>query len=75
MPLLFANLFSTMRASLRRRLNDEFDDGVAYDRQAWLHSFLWALKRGTHHIDLTEFREKAKRLTGAQSSMGRLLFD
>jgi hypothetical protein len=45
MPLLFANLFSTMRASLRRRLNDEFDDGVAYDRQAWLHSFLGVEKR------------------------------
>ena len=40
MPLLFADLFSAMRASLRRRSNDEFDDGVAYGWQAWLHSFL-----------------------------------
>src|SRR5258706_8749119 len=35
-PLLFADLFSAVRASLRRRSNDEFDDGVAYGRQAWL---------------------------------------
>src|SRR6266404_5588587 len=35
-PLLFADLFSAVRASLWRRSNDEFDDGVAYGRQAWL---------------------------------------
>jgi len=29
-PLLVANRFSAIRASLRRRSSDEFEDGVAY---------------------------------------------
>ena len=35
-PLLFADLSSAVRASLRSWSNDEFDDGVAYGRQARL---------------------------------------
>ncbi len=34
--VLFADLFSAVRASLRRRSNEESDDGVAYGRHAWL---------------------------------------
>ena len=35
-PLLFADLSSAVRASPRSWSNDEFDDGVAYGRQARL---------------------------------------
>jgi hypothetical protein len=35
-PLLFADLSSAVRASQKSRSNDEFDDGVAYGRQARL---------------------------------------
>jgi hypothetical protein len=35
-PLLAANPFSTMWASLRRSSSQEFDDGVAYGGQSWL---------------------------------------
>lgn len=35
-PLLFADLFSAVRASLIWWSKTEFDDGVAYGRQAWL---------------------------------------
>jgi len=47
-PLLAANPFSTMRASLRRRSSDEFEDGVAHGWQGRLrrgpvYSFFSAL--------------------------------
>jgi hypothetical protein len=35
-PLLAANPFSTMRASLRWCLSEEFEDGVTYGGQCWL---------------------------------------
>ena len=35
-PLLVANPFSTIRASLRRRSSEEFEDGVTYGGQSWL---------------------------------------
>ena len=35
-PLLVANPFSAVRASLKRWSSDEFDDGVAHGWQAWL---------------------------------------
>src|SRR3974390_1586757 len=33
---LVANPFSTVRATLRRRSSEEFEDGVAYGWQSWL---------------------------------------
>lgn len=36
MPLLAANPFLTMRASLRRWSSDEFENGVTHGRQGWL---------------------------------------
>ena len=35
-PPLFTGLSSAVGTSLRSRSNDEFDEGVAYGRQAWL---------------------------------------
>src|SRR6266567_6565727 len=40
-PLLFADLSSAVGTSLRSWSNDEFDDGVAYGRQARLRR--WAV--------------------------------
>jgi hypothetical protein len=37
-PLLFADLFSAMRPSLRRRSSDEFDDGVAHESRLQFRS-------------------------------------
>jgi hypothetical protein len=35
-PLLAANPFSAVRASLWRWSSDEFEDGVTHGRQGWL---------------------------------------
>src|ERR1700739_4694254 len=35
-PLLVANRFSAIRASLRRWSSDEFEDGVAYGGEGWV---------------------------------------
>ena len=47
-PLLFADLSSAVRTSLKSWLNDEFDDGVAYGWHARLRRWTVAADK---HID------------------------
>ena len=43
-----ADPFSAVRASLRRQLNDELDDGVTDGRQAWLRRWSTGFYRPVH---------------------------
>src|SRR3954465_1728733 len=56
-PLFFKDLFSAMRAPLRRRPKDEIDDGVTYGGHGWLRrrpvaSFFSAPRNGKRPSDV-----------------------